>query len=178
MDYDDITPSTNTNSNSHNHSVAASHPDSHSYSNPAKRPRITHDINEYIECNDRPIVPIQIGNDMYRLKLIYDTSEENHRQSQEKETLQSQFAKNKNIIAETKRLPIGDFIWILEAINGDNQRWIYPVMIERKRMDDLVKSIIDKRYNEQKWRMKRNLKILHLFISLKRNRLKMTKKKW
>ena len=147
MTENDYEPSPNSNSNSYNQSFPAS--------NPAKRQRICSSMNPIM--NDGRILPIQIGNDMFQLKLIYDTSEETHRGSRERAKLETQFKKYKDITAETYRLPIGDFIWILETFDG-NKKWIYPVMIERKRMDDLVASIKDKRYNEQKWRMKRNLK--------------------
>ena len=56
---------------------------------------------------------MQICNDMHQLKLIYDTSEANHKQSKEKAKLQSQFVTFKNIIAKTKRLLMGDFLWML-----------------------------------------------------------------
>ncbi|KAI3380234.1 hypothetical protein SNEBB_010802 [Seison nebaliae] len=56
-----------------------------------------------------------------------------------------------NVRFEQRRLPIGDFIWIGEDVNGDE--YILPYTIERKRIDDLCKSVLDGRYSEQKMRL-------------------------
>ena len=47
----------------------------------------------------------------------------------------------------TCNLPIGDFMW---SYNGQ----ILDYVIERKKADDLVGSIMDGRYKEQKFRLK------------------------
>ncbi len=52
---------------------------------------------------------------------------------------------------ETRKLSIGDFIWI--ARGGGGRELVLPYIIERKRMDDLRSSIMDGRYKEQKARM-------------------------
>lgn len=54
---------------------------------------------------------------------------------------------------EIKRLSVGDFLWICrEKLSGNE--FVLPYIVERKRMDDLAGSIKDKRYHEQKFRLK------------------------
>merc|ERR1712228_31477 len=53
----------------------------------------------------------------------------------------------------------------LQNISNEAEEWLYPVMIERKRMDDLICSLRDGRYAEQKWRMKHILpKFIHIYL--------------
>ena len=52
---------------------------------------------------------------------------------------------------ETRKLSIGDFVWIAKGEN--NIEVVLPYIVERKRMDDLRSSIMDGRYKEQKQRI-------------------------
>lgn len=54
---------------------------------------------------------------------------------------------------ETRKLSIGDFVWIARGTNGHGAELVLPFIVERKRMDDLRSSIIDGRYKEQKQRI-------------------------
>jgi crossover junction endonuclease MUS81 len=49
---------------------------------------------------------------------------------------------------EVRHLKVGDFLWI--ARNSENKELVLPYIVERKRMDDLGKSIKDTRFHEQK----------------------------
>ncbi|CAF0780717.1 unnamed protein product [Didymodactylos carnosus] len=61
----------------------------------------------------------------------------------------------KNSVAyDVRKLNIGDFLWIVQALNGDKVEAVLDYIIERKRLDDLSKSIVDGRYQEQKFRLK------------------------
>lgn len=59
-----------------------------------------------------------------------------------------------NVTFETRRLSIGDFVWIARS-KIDRTELVLPYIIERKRMDDLRSSIMDGRYKEQKQRIQR-----------------------
>eukprot|EP00096_Caligus_rogercresseyi_P013555 TRINITY_DN6195_c0_g1_i1.p1 TRINITY_DN6195_c0_g1~~TRINITY_DN6195_c0_g1_i1.p1 ORF type:complete len:358 (-),score=57.39 TRINITY_DN6195_c0_g1_i1:33-1106(-) len=72
---------------------------------------------------------------------------------------------------EKRNMNIGDFGWIArERVDIDPNSFrqreprelVLPYLVERKRMDDLQKSIMDQRYAEQKFRMK-NSGIEHLY---------------
>ena len=51
------------------------------------------------------------------------------------------------ITVRTCHLPIGDFMW-------EYDRQILDYVVERKKADDLMSSIFDGRYKEQKYRLK------------------------
>ena len=50
------------------------------------------------------------------------------------------------IAYETRKLSIGDFVWIARGYN--NKELVLPYIVERKRMDDLRSSIMDGRYKK------------------------------
>ncbi|XP_030767482.1 crossover junction endonuclease MUS81 [Sitophilus oryzae] len=65
------------------------------------------------------------------------------------------FLKKYNIKYEIKNLKVGDFLWVCRDYETENEL-VLPFIIERKRMDDFASSIKDKRYHEQKFRLKRS----------------------
>ena len=54
---------------------------------------------------------------------------------------------------EEKNLSLGDFAWIYKS-PLDGEEYMIDIIIERKTLNDLSSSIIDGRYNEQKYRLK------------------------
>lgn len=56
---------------------------------------------------------------------------------------------------EVRRLNVGDFVWVCRAEGGPHGRreWVLGPLVERKRTDDLARSIIDGRFHEQKVRL-------------------------
>ena len=104
---------------------------------------------------------INICGELYELILLIDSSEERNKTHNEQIRLENEFNKySNNFKCKKYNLPIGDFCWILKSVNTNNKskkEYLYPIIIERKRMDDLIQSIKDKRYFEQKWRIKYNL---------------------
>ena len=61
--------------------------------------------------------------------------------------------KEMGINCEEKSLPVGDFLWIYRDPSTLIE-YVLDYIIERKTLDDLAKSIIDGRYEEQKFRLK------------------------
>ncbi|XP_037501265.1 crossover junction endonuclease MUS81-like [Rhipicephalus sanguineus] len=53
---------------------------------------------------------------------------------------------------EVRRLNVGDFVWVCRSEGGIHGRreWVLGPLVERKRTDDLAKSIVDGRFHEQK----------------------------
>lgn len=93
---------------------------------------------------------LQIEKQLYSLCLVYDTTEFTN------EKKQIQF--NENIHTKQQKLAIGDFCWMIQSLSDPEKQYLYPMIVERKRMDDLVASIKDGRYIEQKWRIQKNCK--------------------
>lgn len=56
--------------------------------------------------------------------------------------------KSRGVNFEIRHLKVGDFIWI--ARDNYGHELVLPYIVERKRMDDLAKSIKDGRFHEQK----------------------------
>ncbi|KAJ3035308.1 Crossover junction endonuclease mus81 [Rhizophlyctis rosea] len=53
----------------------------------------------------------------------------------------------------TRALELGDFLWVAKERYGEQREVVLNHIVERKRMDDLVASIKDGRYKEQKFRL-------------------------
>ena len=67
----------------------------------------------------------------------------------------------RGITCEVRTLPLGDMLWIVRRKNRQSkeiqhEEWVLHFIIERKRADDLASSIIDGRYLEQKFRLKKS----------------------
>lgn len=60
------------------------------------------------------------------------------------------------VTCEVRNLELGDFMWIARS-SVHPQELVLPIIVERKREDDLISSIKDGRFNEQKWRLRRSL---------------------
>ena len=63
-----------------------------------------------------------------------------------------------NIRCELRSLPLGDFVWTVRikdtAMKKGYHEFVLDYIIERKTADDLAASILDGRYEEQKFRLK------------------------
>ena len=53
---------------------------------------------------------------------------------------------------DVRKLTIGDYLWICKPRSGSgkDQELVLPFVVERKRLDDLVSSMKDGRFKEQK----------------------------
>ena len=60
-------------------------------------------------------------------------------------------------------LPAGDFIWLLRHTDSGVE-YVVDLIVERKRVSDLVTSVKDGRMREQRWRMKRSGLTRKLYI--------------
>lgn len=69
-----------------------------------------------------------------------------------------------------RKLAVGDYLWICKPKfeSGNAKELVLPFVVERKRLDDLVGSIKDGRFKEQKvkfyFRSKRIVVARHIFV--------------
>nr|XP_033809502.1 crossover junction endonuclease MUS81 isoform X2 [Geotrypetes seraphini] len=93
------------------------------------------------------------------IDFIETTGGSNHR----KQELVRELKKN-GVRFDVRKLHIGDFVWIaqeqVQVVPGEPlapraRELVLDHVVERKRMDDLCNSIIDGRFREQKFRLKR-----------------------
>ncbi|CAH8564905.1 unnamed protein product [Heterobilharzia americana] len=91
----------------------------------------------------------------YEIILLADVRE-NFGSNKVRQMLPTVFQKY-DIKCESRALPIGDFLWIARWRDESDSLMeaVLDQIVERKRMDDLAHSIVDGRFREQKYRLKR-----------------------
>nr|GAT48851.1 predicted protein [Mycena chlorophos] len=89
--------------------------------------------------------PIILRAGTYRVKMVLD-----HREM----AGVAEPLRRKGFHPLVESLELGDVTWVAESLDG--QRYVLDVILERKRLDDLVKSITDGRFHEQKFRLKQS----------------------
>lgn len=93
-----------------------------------------------------PLPPL----DSLRIVLLVDCSETTA-SSQERFLRE---LRELDVSHEVRRLSVGDFAWLCRSTQeGPRQEWLLGPLVERKRTDDLAKSIMDGRFHEQKVRL-------------------------
>lgn len=116
-------------------------------------------------ANSRPII-LKPGT--FEVKLVLDNRE--IRSTNDRDYLPNELRKH-NVIAELRSLPLGDALWVAKIKPpydsgfkhqnaGDDEEGSTEIVLEhvleRKRLDDLVYSIKDGRFHEQKFRLKKS----------------------
>jgi len=86
----------------------------------------------------------------FEVILLIDNRE---RWRQDRDWIQKKL-KKKKVYAETRSLPIGDFVWIARNKRDSSKEFVLDLICERKRSSDLASSIKDDRYKEQKFRLR------------------------
>ncbi|CAF0886979.1 unnamed protein product [Adineta steineri] len=124
-------------------------------------------VDSPIKTNSIPPKSIQtLPPNSFHITLCIDNAEAS-RSTQK--VLLDHLTKN-SISYDVRKLNIGDFLWTVRS-NDKNIKVeaILDYIVERKRLDDLSKSIIDGRYNEQKFRLKQCgiTNLIYLVESLK-----------
>lgn len=115
-------------------------------------PKFSHPSPEEKEDDGRKYISVdEINPQDYEVILIIDIGEA---KSKEKCEIQTKISRQ-DVKSEVRKLHVGDFAWIAKHKTKKNlPELILPYIIERKRLDDLASSIKDKRFHEQKFRLK------------------------
>ncbi|KAF7257559.1 hypothetical protein EG68_05590 [Paragonimus skrjabini miyazakii] len=100
---------------------------------------------------------LSIPGGTYKLILLVDVRE--HFGLNRVKQLLPPVLQSLGVDCESRALPVGDFLWIgrWTTVSGDQMEAVLDYVVERKRADDLAASIVDGRFQEQKYRMKRTL---------------------
>ncbi|XP_057521903.1 crossover junction endonuclease MUS81 isoform X2 [Amaranthus tricolor] len=99
-----------------------------------------------------PLEDVQNFEDAYNVVLILDDRE--HFIRTKSRQLIEKICDEFKIQIETRRLPVGDAIWIARHKQAGKE-YILDFIVERKNVDDLRGSIRDNRYKDQKLRLQR-----------------------
>lgn len=103
-----------------------------------------------IQMDTSNIQPIVMPKGSYRIKLLVDNRE--IRSKKDRDFMSNELTK-RGIDCQARSLSAGDAMWL--AVGGDTsgvQEIVLDFIVERKRLDDLVSSIKDGRFFEQKVR--------------------------
>uniref|UniRef100_A0A8C9AFV7 Crossover junction endonuclease MUS81 n=1 Tax=Prolemur simus TaxID=1328070 RepID=A0A8C9AFV7_PROSS len=100
--------------------------------------------------------PLELGPGEYRVLLCVDIGETRgagHRPELLREL------QRLHVMHTVRKLHVGDFVWVAQETRPRNSarpgELVLNHIVERKRLDDLCSSIIDGRFREQKFRLKR-----------------------
>jgi len=89
----------------------------------------------------------------FTVELILDNREV--RSKSDRDYLQNNLA-NAGVNPTTRPLAVGDALWVAREIHPPNREIVLDYIVERKRMDDLLSSIKDGRFHEQKFRLSKS----------------------
>jgi len=105
---------------------------------------------------------VQNTGESYEILLVVDSRERSH--SAGSDNIWAEKLRAASIPHVVRTLAVGDFIWISRNQMTGEER-VLDHIIERKEVSDLASSIISKRYEEQKFRMKQcGLSRLHYLL--------------
>lgn len=111
--------------------------------------------------DDSTATPIAIPPGSFTVELILDTREV--RTSKDRDYISNELIK-KGIYPEVRALEVGDTMWVakfhdptfLSKYGEEGNEIMLDWIVERKRLDDLIASIKDGRFHEQKFRLRRS----------------------
>ncbi|KAI1383246.1 crossover junction endonuclease MUS81 [Hypoxylon trugodes] len=105
--------------------------------------------------------PIRLGPGTFEVHLVLDVREV--RAKTDRDYMQNELAK-KGVNPIMRSLELGDAIWVakckeanfLSRLGAEGDEVVLDYIVERKRLDDLISSVKDGRFHEQKFRLKRS----------------------
>lgn len=108
-----------------------------------------------------PVEPINIPPNSFTIQLVLDTREV--RTSTDRDYIANELMKQ-DITPQVRALELGDAMWVakckdpalLSRYGEEGDEVMLDWIIERKRLDDLIGSIKDGRFHEQKFRLRRS----------------------
>ena len=107
------------------------------------------------------VTPINLPPNSFTVELVLDTREV--RTSKDRDYISNELIK-KGVEPEVRALELGDAMWVakfkdpnfLSRYGEESDEIMLDWIVERKRLDDLVGSIKDGRFHEQKFRLRRS----------------------
>ncbi|KAB8230516.1 crossover junction endonuclease MUS81 [Aspergillus alliaceus] len=110
---------------------------------------------------DTTVTPIVLPPNSFTIQLVLDTREV--RTSKDRDYISNELSK-KGITTQVRALELGDAMWVakfhdpkfLSQYGEEGDEVMLDYIVERKRLDDLIGSIKDGRFHEQKFRLRRS----------------------
>ncbi|KAE8381032.1 ERCC4 domain-containing protein [Aspergillus bertholletiae] len=118
-------------------------------------------IHQGNDPEDATVTPITLPPNSFTVQLVLDTREV--RTSTDRDYISNELSK-KGINIEVRALELGDAMWVakfhdpkfLSQYGEEGDEVMLDYIVERKRLDDLISSIKDGRFHEQKFRLRRS----------------------
>ncbi|KAF9893100.1 Crossover junction endonuclease mus81 [Aspergillus nanangensis] len=112
-------------------------------------------------AEDIPVTPIVLPPDSFTVQLVLDTREV--RTSKDRDYISNELHR-KGVMHDVRALELGDVMWVakfhdpafLTRYGEEGDEVMLDYIVERKRLDDLLGSIKDGRFHEQKFRLNRS----------------------
>lgn len=130
---------------------------------PSQPSKIQRNFTNYnAPTGDGTVTPINLPPDSFTIQLVLDTREV--RTSKDRDYIANELIK-KGVEPEVRALELGDAMWVAKfkdpgflSRHGEEggDEVMLDWIVERKRLDDLVGSIKDGRFHEQKFRLRRS----------------------
>ncbi|OJK05028.1 hypothetical protein ASPACDRAFT_110139 [Aspergillus aculeatus ATCC 16872] len=123
-----------------------------------ENPQLPHAIDTAF---DGMVTPIVIPPNSFTVQLVLDVREV--RSSRDRDYLANELSK-KGVTPEVRALELGDVMWVakfhdptfLSQYGEEGDEIMLDWIVERKRLDDLIGSMKDGRFHEQKFRLRRS----------------------
>ncbi|XP_077718571.1 structure-specific endonuclease subunit MUS81 isoform X2 [Canis aureus] len=125
---------------------------------PGKEPEVPGAASAELGASEGSVqqLPLELGPGEYRVLLCVDVGEAKGAGHRPKLLLELQRLHVTHVV---RKLHVGDFVWVAQETRPRDParpgELVLDHIVERKRLDDLCSSIIDGRFREQKFRLKR-----------------------
>ncbi|XP_038280878.1 crossover junction endonuclease MUS81 isoform X6 [Canis lupus familiaris] len=125
---------------------------------PGKEPEVPGAASAELGASEGSVqqLPLELGPGEYRVLLCVDVGEAKGAGHKPKLLLELQRLHVTHVV---RKLHVGDFVWVAQETRPRDParpgELVLDHIVERKRLDDLCSSIIDGRFREQKFRLKR-----------------------
>ncbi|PYH45554.1 crossover junction endonuclease MUS81 [Aspergillus saccharolyticus JOP 1030-1] len=126
-----------------------------------KQPHQQYDRHVFDAAPGGTVTPIVIPPNSFTVQLVLDVREV--RSSRDRDYLANELSK-KGVTPEVRALELGDVMWVakfhdptfLSRYGEEGDEMMLDWIVERKRLDDLIGSMKDGRFHEQKFRLRRS----------------------
>ncbi|XRM37288.1 Crossover junction endonuclease mus81 [Aspergillus tubingensis] len=124
-------------------------------------PTAHNDTQRWEPAPDGTVIPITIPPDSFTVQLVLDNREV--RSSKDRDYITNELHK-RGASPEVRALELGDVMWVakfhnptfLSQYGEEGDEVMLDWIVERKRIDDLISSMKDGRFHEQKFRLRRS----------------------
>ncbi|KAG8992464.1 Crossover junction endonuclease mus81 [Tulasnella sp. JGI-2019a] len=129
----------------------------------------------------QPFTPQVYKAGSYVIKLIIDNREVRSSKGKANREAFWKALQRKEVLVEQRALAVGDVAWVATKkyadASGGPEECVLDFILERKRLDDLISSVMDGRFHEQKFRLKQTA-IGRVYYLIEHHHTKEKRERW